>query len=92
MGAKVQNWKKEKKNLRALLADLHNIAPPCSWKQKTLGELLDKSQCKKAYHKVSKSLHPDRIHELSTPRRAEAEEVFKLISAAYHTAPITPAA
>ena len=30
--ARVQQWTKEKKHLRALLASLHEIAPPCSWK------------------------------------------------------------
>jgi len=29
--AKVQAWQREKKNLRALLASLHEIAPPCTW-------------------------------------------------------------
>lgn len=39
---------------------------------------------KKAFHRASRSLHPDRLRELPTARRAEAEEVFKVLSAAYH--------
>ena len=42
------------------------------------------SQLKKAFHKASKSLHPDKLRELPTNRRVEAEEVFKSVSAAYH--------
>ena len=32
------------------------------------------------------SLHPDRLVGLSTPRRAEATEIFKVLSAAYDVA------
>ena len=39
---------------------------------------------KKAYHRASKSLHPDRLRALPAERRAEAEECFKLLSAAFH--------
>ncbi|EOD24607.1 hypothetical protein EMIHUDRAFT_463538 [Emiliania huxleyi CCMP1516] len=50
--ARVQQWQRDKKNLRALLASLHEIAPPCSWKPMTLGQLIEPSACKKAYHKA----------------------------------------
>ena len=46
----------------------------------------DAAALKKAYHRASLSLHPDRLQGLSTARRAEAEEVFKVLSAAYATA------
>ena len=40
---------------------------------------------KKAFHKASLTLHPDRLQHsgLSAARRAEAEELFKTLSAAY---------
>jgi hypothetical protein len=38
---------------------------------------------KKAFHRASLSLHPDRLGALPTPRRAEAEEIFKVLSAAF---------
>lgn len=43
---------------------------------------------KKAFHKASLSLHPDRIQHsnLSASRKAEAEELFKALSAAYDQA------
>ena len=45
--ARVGAWQREKKNLRALLASLHEIAPPCSWQPVTLAVLLDPSAVKK---------------------------------------------
>ena len=39
---------------------------------------------RKAFLKASRALHPDRMHDLPTPRRAEAEEVFKVLTAKYH--------
>lgn len=39
---------------------------------------------KKAFHRASKSLHPDKLRALPGGRRAEAEELFKVVSAAYH--------
>ena len=43
---------------------------------------------KKAFHRASLSLHPDRIQHsnLSASRKAEAEELFKALSAAYDQA------
>ena len=52
------------------------VAPPM-----TLGDL------RKAFHKASKSLHPDKLvtaRGMTPMRKAEAEEVFKLLSAALH--------
>ena len=41
---------------------------------------------KKAFHRASLSLHPDRLVGLSSTRRCEAEEIFKVLSAAYDEA------
>merc|ERR1740130_2212828 len=57
---KVAQWQKDKKNLRALLASLHEIAPPCSWKAVGMGELIDPKKVKKWYHKACLAVHPDK--------------------------------
>ena len=58
--------------------------------QRQLGAPLDRNcsaaALKRAYHKVSLSLHPDRLQGLGAAERAEAEEAFKVLSAAYATA------
>ena len=46
--------------MRALLASLHEIAPPCSWNPMTLGQLIEASACKKAYRKALLAVHPDK--------------------------------
>ena len=43
------------------------------------------SRVKRAFHRASLSLHPDRLVSFPTERRAEATEVFKALSAAYDT-------
>ena len=53
----------------------------------TVGLLTDASsnaELKKAFFKASKVLHPDKVRALPAVQRAEAEEVFKALSAAYH--------
>ena len=44
---------------------------------------------KKAFHRASKVLHPDKVRALPTARRMEAEEVFKALSQAYHAIEVT---
>ena len=50
----------DKKNLRALLASLHEIAPPCSWKPVSMAELIDPKKVKKSYHRACLAVHPDK--------------------------------
>ena len=68
-------WQKEKKNLRALLASLHEIAPPCSWKPMTIGQLIDKGAVKKGYHKACLAVHPDK----QPPDDLEAKVMAQLL-------------
>ena len=42
-------------------------------------------ELKKAFHLASRAIHPDKVRSMPTPRRAEAEEVFKVLAAAYHS-------
>ena len=60
MCAHGSQWQKDKKNLRALLASLHEIAPPCQWKAMSLSELLDASAVKRAYKRALLAVHPDK--------------------------------
>ena len=55
---KVAQWQKDKKNLRALLASLHEIAPPCAWKPVGMGELIDPKKVKRHYHKACLAVPP----------------------------------
>ena len=44
------------------------------------------AQLKKAFHRASLALHPDRLVGLSEGQRAEAEEIFKTLSSSYDEA------
>jgi len=83
---KIKAWSEEhgkKKQLRALLASLHTILwPEANWKQLNLGDILDDSKCKKAYHKASRVVHPDKIGNLSAENRFLAKRIFDALSQA----------
>ena len=82
--AKVQQWQKEKKNLRALLASLHEIAPPCSWEPKTLADLIDPSAVKKAYRKALLAVHPDKQDAGDVEKKVLAQHVFDALRDAWN--------
>ena len=69
----------------SLYADLRRLSEDekgsLTWQQRKVADL------KKAFHRASLALHPDRVANtgMDTARRAEAVEVFKVISAAYDT-------
>jgi len=81
---KVAAWQREKKNLRALLASLHEIAPPCSWKPMTLGELLDASAVKRAYRKALLAVHPDKQDGGDLGAKVTAQLIFDALRDAWH--------
>jgi len=82
--ARVQQWQRDKKNLRALLASLHEIAPPCSWKPMTLGQLIEPSACKKAYHKALLAVHPDKQDAGDLEKKVLAQHIFDALRDAWH--------
>jgi len=82
--AKVQAWQREKKNLRALLASLHEIAPPCSWQPMTIGQLLDASAVKKGYRKALLAVHPDKQKESDAEAKVLAQHVFDALRDAWN--------
>merc|ERR1711988_1530855 len=82
--AKVQAWQREKKNLRALLASLHEIAPPCSWQQVELSKLLQPSDVKKQYRKACLAVHPDKQKNADLPSKVLAQHVFDALRDAWN--------
>lgn len=82
--ARVQQWQKEKKNIRALLASLHEIAPPCSWQPMSLGELLDGAAVKKGYRKAILAVHPDKQPDNDEEKKVLAQLVFDALRDAWH--------
>ena len=82
--AKVGQWQKEKKNLRALLASLHEIAPPCSWQPMNLGQLLEPSAVKKAYRKALLAVHPDKQKDTDVEAKVLAQHVFDALRDAWN--------
>jgi len=82
--ARVGAWQREKKNLRALLASLHEIAPPCSWQPVTLAVLLDPSAVKKSYRKALLAVHPDRQDPGDVEAKVLAQHVFDALRDAWN--------
>ena len=83
---KIKAWSEEhgkKKQLRALLGTLHTILwPGARWKQISIGDMLDRSKCKKFYHKATLVVHPDKTHDLDAEKRFLAKRIFDALSQA----------
>merc|ERR1719502_650877 len=82
--ARVQAWQREKKNLRALLASLHEIAPPCAWTPMNLGQLLEASAVKKAYRKALLAVHPDKQDGGDVEAKVLAQHIFDALRDAWN--------
>jgi len=81
---KVGQWQRDKKNLRALLASLHEIAPPCQWKPVTMADLIDPSKVKRSYHKALLAVHPDKQPPDDLPKKVLAQHVFDALRESWH--------
>lgn len=83
---KLKAWSEEhgkKKQLRALLANLHTILWEGSgWKQVSLADVLDDSKVKRVYHKASRVVHPDKTGHLDAEKRFVAKRVFDALTQA----------
>mmetsp|Transcript_24556 Transcript_24556/g.44309 ORF Transcript_24556/g.44309 Transcript_24556/m.44309 type:complete len:543 (-) Transcript_24556:315-1943(-) len=83
---KLKAWGEEhgkKKQLRALLANLHTILWEGSkWKQVSLADVLDDSKVKRVYHKASRVVHPDKTGHLDAEKRFIAKRVFDALTQA----------
>ena len=83
---KLKAWSEEhgkKKQLRALLCNLHTILwPGANWKPVSLGDILDDSKCKRCFHKASRVVHPDKTMDLDSEKRFLAKRIFDALSQA----------
>ena len=83
---KLRAWSEEhgkKKQLRALLANLHTILWEGSgWKQISLADVLDDSKVKRVYFKASRVVHPDKTGKLDAEKRFVAKRVFDALTQA----------
>jgi hypothetical protein len=83
---KLKAWSEEhgqKKQLRALLANLHTILWEGSgWKQVSLADVLDDSKVKRVYHKASRVVHPDKTLGLDAEKKFVAKRVFDALTQA----------
>mmetsp|Transcript_10603 Transcript_10603/g.19629 ORF Transcript_10603/g.19629 Transcript_10603/m.19629 type:complete len:249 (-) Transcript_10603:274-1020(-) len=83
---KLKAWSEEhgkKKQLRALLANLHTILWEGSgWKPVSLADVLDDSKVKRVYHKASRVVHPDKTGHLDAEKRFIAKRVFDSLTQA----------
>jgi hypothetical protein len=82
----IKAWSEEhgkKKQLRALLGTLHTILwPGARWQPIGLGDLLDDGKVKRAFHKASRVVHPDKTHHLRPEERFLAKRIFDALSQA----------
>lgn len=76
----IKAWSEEhgkKKQLSALLANLHTVLWPGSgWTQVNLGELLDEKNCRRCFFKASRLVHPDKAIKLDAEKRFLAKRIF----------------
>lgn len=83
---RLKAWSEEhgqKKQLRALLANLHTILWEGSgWKPISLADVLDDSKVKKVYHQASRVVHPDKSGHLDAEKRFVAKRVFDSLTQA----------
>lgn len=83
---RIKAWSEEhgqKKQLRALLGTMQNILwAEANWTAVGLGDLLDDSKCRKAFHKASRVVHPDKTHHLDAEKRFLAKRIFDALSQA----------
>lgn len=83
---KLKAWGEEhgqKKQLRALLANLHTILWEGSgWKQITLADVLEEKKVKRVYYRASRVVHPDKTGHLDAEKRFVAKRVFDALTQA----------
>ena len=83
---KIKSWSEEhgkKKQLQALLANLHTILwPGTKWKPINIGDILQPAKCKKFYFKATLVVHPDKTRDLPAEQRFLAKRIFDALSQA----------
>ena len=81
---RVSSWAEGKGFVAMINTVSAAFAQPAALTINALSPTADQAARKRAFHKASKALHPDRLGTLPQAQRAEAVEVFKCLSAAYH--------
>lgn len=83
---RLRAWGEEhgkKKQLRALLANLHTILWEGSgWKPVSLADVLEDKKVKRVYHKATLVVHPDKTGHLDAEKRFVAKRVFDALTQA----------
>jgi len=81
------NWSDEygkKKNVRALLAGLHEVLwEGAKWKQVSIGDLIEDNAVSKQYKLACRVVHPNRVVNLEAEKRFVAKRAFDAIAQAY---------
>ena len=87
LGPKLKEWSEQygkKKDIRALLAGMHNVMwEDSGWKPVSLADLLEPKKVKLQYHKASVKVHPDRTVRLSIEKRFVGQRIFDALSKAF---------
>eukprot|EP00567_Pseudictyota_dubia_P014554 CAMPEP_0197449482 /NCGR_PEP_ID=MMETSP1175-20131217/21711_1 /TAXON_ID=1003142 /ORGANISM="Triceratium dubium, Strain CCMP147" /LENGTH=452 /DNA_ID=CAMNT_0042981627 /DNA_START=129 /DNA_END=1487 /DNA_ORIENTATION=+ len=83
---KIKAWSEEhgrKKQLRSLLASLHEILwAEANWRQIGLGDLLEERKCTVWYRKATLRVHPDKTLHLDAEKRFLAKRIFDALAQA----------
>lgn len=83
---RLRAWAEEhgkKKQLRALLANLHTILWEGSgWKPLSLADVLEDKKVKRVYHRATLVVHPDKTGHLDAEKRFVAKRVFDALTQA----------
>ena len=82
----LKKWSEDygkKKNIRALLAGMHEpLWEDAKWKAVGMGDLLDEKAVTKYYRKASIVVHPDRTTKLDHEKRFIAKRIFDALTQA----------
>jgi len=79
----IEGWQRGK-NVRAMLATLHEVCPARStWTPTSLGELLDKHMVKDAYNRSILAIHPDKLTQSTQSARDRGQLLFNALRKAW---------
>lgn len=77
--ARVAAWQ-DGKNLQAMLASLHEVAPRCCrWQPMALSQLIDEAAIKDAYKLSLLAVHPDKLGDRPAWERARCQLIFNAL-------------
>lgn len=76
--ARVEMWHK-RKNLRAMLFSLHEVAPVGSWRSVSLEDLQTQEDVKATYRRALLSIHPDKQPQGMEDRKLLGQLVFQAL-------------